>query len=385
MEHDDDKAFKYGVLTYNTKNLGDEIQTIAAMRFLPHIDYYFDRDHINDTKIAKDDKVKLIMNGWYMHNTNGWWLYDDKYQKFDWPPKNKNLIPLLISMYFERDNKDNLTDKAIISKESRTFFKKHGSIGARDIGTADFLNQNGIQSYFSGCLTLTLLPDTHIKKQNYILAVDISDTLYSQLQKTSKHKIIRLNTNRDHTLSFDDKIAIARYWLYLYQSAFCVVTTRLHAMLPCLAFETPVLAIRLKDTRRFKGLINLTNNTSEENFLNGKYQYDINNPPSNPEEWKTIAKQLAKTCSDFTNYDSKKSFMGDATNILEDPSLIEAIGLIAEKSDQYFFLDQHYQNIIKEYDSKISELNHLLSETNNPGIKTSLKNLKQAIYRRLNR
>ena len=36
---------KYGLLYYkDTVNIGDDIQTYAARRFLPHIDYYIDRE-----------------------------------------------------------------------------------------------------------------------------------------------------------------------------------------------------------------------------------------------------------------------------------------------------------------------------------------------------
>ena len=163
------KQVKFGAYKYQTGNIGDNIQTLAILRFVTKVDYYFDRDKINSTKINPQDQVKLIANGWYMHHRNG---------VFDWPPEDPNLQPLLISMYLERDVESNRADLAFFTEKSRAFLKKFGPVGARDEGTKDFLEKNGIEAYYSGCLTLTLLPDATIPKNDYILAIDISDELY---------------------------------------------------------------------------------------------------------------------------------------------------------------------------------------------------------------
>ena len=56
---------KYGLLTYRTENIGDEIQSIAARQFLPRVDVYVERDSLNN--VVSDEKIKLIMNGWFTH------------------------------------------------------------------------------------------------------------------------------------------------------------------------------------------------------------------------------------------------------------------------------------------------------------------------------
>ena len=89
---------KYGLFEYSTENIGDEVQSIAARRFLPNIDYYFDRDNIDKTDTGKDE-VKLIMNGWYTHKPE------------NFPPKNKHIHPLLISMYIEQHANNGKTAK----------------------------------------------------------------------------------------------------------------------------------------------------------------------------------------------------------------------------------------------------------------------------------
>ncbi len=40
---------------------------LLASRFLPQIDYYINRDYMNDFKPDTDEQIKLIMNGWYSH------------------------------------------------------------------------------------------------------------------------------------------------------------------------------------------------------------------------------------------------------------------------------------------------------------------------------
>lgn len=56
---------KYALFTYSTGNVGDDIQSLAARRFLPQVDYMVNRDYMNDFHLDTDEEIKLIMNGWY--------------------------------------------------------------------------------------------------------------------------------------------------------------------------------------------------------------------------------------------------------------------------------------------------------------------------------
>ena len=57
------------------------------------------------------------------------------------------------------------------------------------------------------------------------------------------------------------RLEIAKAFLALYQSAFCIVTNKMHVALPALALETPVLLIDIdpddliNDPERFDGLV----------------------------------------------------------------------------------------------------------------------------------
>ena len=64
---------KFGLLVeQDTRNIGDDIQAYAAKRFLPRIDYYVDRNHIDEFVPAKDEIVATIINGWFLQYTLNW-------------------------------------------------------------------------------------------------------------------------------------------------------------------------------------------------------------------------------------------------------------------------------------------------------------------------
>lgn len=268
------KSTKYALLCYNTENVGDEIQSIAAKRFLPRIDYYIDRDHMDSTKFAtKTETVKIILNGWFLHK-----IHSSK--PYAWPPQNPQIDPLLISMHF-RQNDKSLT-KTLASKESIDFLKQHSPVGARDLSTLRFLEQLNVPAYFSGCLTLTLLPSPKIKKQDYILAVDASDEILEAIKKRTDRPIINLSVYRPVNFTFREKFLLAEYWLYLYQSAHCIVTSRLHTILPSIALGTPVIAIEQNSDRgRYEGLIDLANHYSAAEFINNP-KISVNQPLKTP-------------------------------------------------------------------------------------------------------
>jgi hypothetical protein len=118
----------------NIFNIGDYIQSLAAAQFLKGGITYINRDHLN---LYEGEDVKLIMNGWFMHNPQ------------NWPPSDK-IHPLFVSFHLNVVAYSMLNDKGI------SYFKKYEPIGCRDIQTMQTLQEHGIKSYFSGCLTLTL-------------------------------------------------------------------------------------------------------------------------------------------------------------------------------------------------------------------------------------
>ena len=359
------KIIKYAALSFNTENIGDEIQSLAAQRFLPRIDYFIDRDNLDDHPQHNNETIKIILNSWFISPSI-------KDQLIHWPPKKTSLDPLLISMHVSFLNGS--TD-VFASSSSCSFLNSFSPVGARDFATRNFLQSLGIPTYFSGCLTLTLIPDPSIKKQNYILAVDISDKLFNELTQRSKRKIIRLDTTHPINIDTSTRFKLAKYWLYLYQSAHCVISPRLHAILPCLNLGTPVIGISGRDTERYSGLIELVNHYTEKELIQNK-RISIDKPIKNPNTYKTIQKNLVKKCKEYTGYDSEQSFLlgTKLSDLLSDQDILSVF--IKSVSDSYY-----YESEFKKHFSIEQQLEQELERLKNPGVKTSIKYLFKASKR----
>ena len=373
------KSIKYGLYCYDTENVGDEIQSISAKRFLPRVDYYINRDNIDATHFGPNEEVKLIMNGWYIEHS----LKDDK---IHWPPKNPAINPLLTSVHVSFLNGSLETFN---TPKSRAFLQKYAPIGARDQATKDYLESINIPSYFSGCLTLTLLPDPKIKKSDYVLAVDVDDKVLQAIKKRTSRRVLTINTVHNGNYTIEERFDLAKYWLYLYQSAHCIVTTRLHAMLPGLAFDTPVIAITGRDSERYSGLIELTNHYNPTEFIKNA-KISVDRPAKNPTAFHSVRDSLVRTCSEFTNYDSKASFMDGLTvqELLAKPSFT---GIIT-KSVEDAFVEKHlnlgHQKELSRLYNKVILLKNTIAEKDsqitdllNPSVKRASKDLFKSIKR----
>lgn len=283
---------KYALFHYTTMNVGDEIQSIAARRFLPRVDYYINRDFMNQFKSDDEEEIKIIMNGWYAHFPDNIYFNDD------------HVHPLLTSVFVSNDAKASFS-----TGERFDFLKRHEPIGARNMDTKEYFESIGIQSYFSGCLTLTLEKEPTIQKRDFILAVDIPKEVLEKVRSESQYPVIDMTpVITHHEQSIAGRLKLAEYFLYLYQSARCVITSRLHATLPCLALETPVLNIDVAyEPERFAVLRELAHHMTVEQYLAGGY--DVNHPLPNPDTYRPIRERLIEECRQYTGYDSPYGFL----------------------------------------------------------------------------
>lgn len=350
---------KYGLISYDyTVNLGNEIQSIAARRFLPKIDYYIDHEKIN--KFDEDCDVKLIMNGWYLDCLKAW-------------PPSKNINPLLISMHFNHQKK---IQDVILSEDSREILTEYGPVGCRDLFTQNFLNDNGIDAYFSGCLTLTLDSGNKYNQKDedngYILvSVDEPKEIIQFLkQKTDKkiyvlyqdflpglHKAflgsIRENLyNRTTFYTFEEKMYIAENFLRLYENADCIITDRLHCALPGLALKTPTLFFNSRrNPQRFEGLEELTIHTVFEEYEKNYNIFDVDNPPENPKDYLKIRKDLIKRCEKFTGCVNESCFSDITYNKMLDNNTL----FISRHSYETREYIREVLKLSKDYNKKIDK------------------------------
>tara|TARA_B110000444_G_scaffold244702_1_gene264408 strand:- start:3437 stop:4384 length:948 start_codon:yes stop_codon:yes gene_type:complete len=313
---------KKAIISYSTSNVGDEIQSLAVKQIIDKVDYYIDREKLNEFR--NNEPVKLIINGWYMANPDNW-------------PPSEDIIPLFISFHISHNAN---TNKIFLSEKNITYFKKYEPIGCRDKQTKELLESHGVKAYFSGCATLTY-KNKFKERNNKILCVDplfnifpysYGKNIYKNLIPSSLHKDVeyiehkRYDLNKSNAQRFHD----AEELIAKFSQAKVVITSRIHAALPCLALGTPVIFLDVGYTsknqrNRFNGLTDkmLVINDSSFPFSNyynplhiiarvlGLYKFvskpralniDWSNPPkNNTEDTSLLAEGIRKKINDFLN------------------------------------------------------------------------------------
>ena len=87
--------------------------------------------------------------------------------------------------------------------------------------------------------------------------------------------------------------------------------------MPSLALQTPVLLIDYSlNNDRTSDFLKLLYYTTEEELLNGKTKYDINNPKENKKDYLKIRENLEESCYDFiTKLENEKLNIQDLPEI----------------------------------------------------------------------
>ncbi len=298
----------YGILIRESKgrggkNIGDYIQSIAQRQFIRDKETcYVDIEYLSDFK--SDQQVNVIMNGWFTWDCS----------KF-LPPACIN--PLFVSFHLTP-----IKEKDFFTKEITEYLKKYQPIGARDMKTTEMMRAHGIDSYYSGCLTMTLgkeymqdaashTGDVYVVDPYYEIGGDMSLPhivrytkmiwytirhfkaawkLKDKLVRT-RHSIIRhisdwvdkivcaANFYHIYSQRFSDEIlfnakyisavvsselpneekfAIADKMLRDYANARFVISSRLHVSLPCLALGTKNVFIVPSVKNEDKGVLNFS-------------------------------------------------------------------------------------------------------------------------------
>lgn len=286
-----------------TNNVGEEVQWLAAERFLPRIDMLANKERMTDLNPIKC--TKLIMNGFYTRRV----------KKFI--PGN-NVEPLLTSMHIWPE-----CYGAFSKGKIREFLVKYGPVGCRDEATHKFLESKGIPSYFSGCLSLTLQRNPAIQPNGYVVCVGLWDEEVAVIAKRTSRKVISINRLMPMIYSHETRMNIARAFLALYQGAHCVITKMFHVAIPCLALGTPCLHVELNPQKRenhiwrFDGYLDLINHIPREKLMSGDFPWDFDKilpsplPPNEEAQrkFKVLRDDLVEKCSSFTGYDRGASML----------------------------------------------------------------------------
>jgi hypothetical protein len=286
---------RFGLLSYpGVANLGDAIQSLAARRFLPRVDLHVPRELLSQQPEG-DGPVRLIANGWFMQNPRFW-------------PPHEAIEVLPISMHFAETDfgrfqrwRPRPLDR-LLAGAGADYLRAVGPIGARDDFTADQLNKRGIPAYLSGCLTLTLELPSGTPRDDFLIACDLTEVHLAHLKRQTDRRVISIShTGKPYRDAFAQE-AEATEVLGLYARAAAVVTTRVHAALPCLAFGTPVLLIEQSGQgRRVSDVAELVHSCLGHEFLRHGHDFDLAAPPPNPETFRPLAALLEAKCRTFVS------------------------------------------------------------------------------------
>lgn len=288
-------APRYALLAYEgSDNLGDDIQSIAAERFLPWVDCLLPREKL-DRPPPIDGRVRIILNGWFLHDPRRW-------------PPHPRIEPLFVSFHLRPSGPSRLrrwarTPEKMILGRHRAYAQAHAPIGARDVATAELFARYGVPSYYSGCLTLTL-PSAQRRAGQRVVACDLAEPLLSELNSRCSDEPLIVSHEEDRTTPHEIRRERAERLLAIYADAKCVVTSRLHCALPCLAMGTPVLFIpSVAHPWRLQPALDLARWATAEDFLARADGFDPKAPPPNPFRHVALAKALARTCAEFVARD----------------------------------------------------------------------------------
>jgi len=292
---------KYGVITHKTTlNIGDDIQTYAAVNLLPRVDYVLTRESLDNFASNGNEPVGVLLGHW--------WLWS----KWNWPPA-ECVYPLPIGMHI--NEMDIYASGSPLQRDwlggiGGDYLRAYGPVGCRDASTMELLEACGIEHYLSGCLTLTLPRQKKTDNAGaYACLVDLKPALEAKAREYLKDTGLEI-VNATHVcdykntdLTFEQRMEKARELLTLYQNARIVLTSRLHAALPCLAMETPIVPILdlglARNATRWAPYSAWLPCVSEQDFCNRAFDYDFANPPANKEDYLPLRQSLIERAGCF--------------------------------------------------------------------------------------
>ncbi len=297
-EKQENKTTLYGLLKYKmSRNVGDEVQSLAARQFLPRVDEYLDRDALSER--TSEAPLRLIANSWWAHAPKMW-------------PPSPAIKPLLVSMHITKE-----TAREWTKPERREYLLQHGPVGCRDQDTVNKLTAADVPAYFSGCMTLTY-PPYDGERSGEILFVDpfgpYGPDRWSSPGKPNFHndwweKIPAEVRQKSSFISHKSRLpsrpfrfAQAQKLLNRYRQASLVVTARMHCALPCVAFGTPVIFVHAGYMKeRFEGLLDGVPSVTHDQVSKGEWDVNWDNPPlpADRDYYRGIAQRLKLLCNKF--------------------------------------------------------------------------------------
>lgn len=356
------------------KNIGDYVQAVATRQFIDHIDEYVEQEEAD--KYFPEDKrpIRLVMNGWFQWRAENW--PPSEYVKpllismHISPLKAEQLLTPKGIEFLKKNSPVGCRDlytKDLLEKHgipayfsacmTLTLGKKYSVDDAsrkgvcfvdpyfeipplyEDIDGQKVLNENlfneFIKYYAENSDVINSLAKLPFFKQYSPTGfLDRDESVYRPYYKAycfykaySKKFSEDLLLNAEYITHWldvdmakntnDDLLNLAENLVKKYASSKLVVTSRIHAGLPCLGVGTPVIFIADEQITSENGTFNVPGRLGGlldffriMNFDNGKFSSDdevlksfetINDNTifQNKDKWKPYAKALGQKCEEF--------------------------------------------------------------------------------------
>jgi asparagine synthase (glutamine-hydrolysing) len=288
----------WGLLTYNTQNLGDDVQSLAALRHIPRVNHFVNRDDLRPW--AEVENLNLIMNAWWSHYPEN--LLELKTLQFN---------PLFISFHLAHEGvlsaNGTTMEDVLLSSAFREILASNAPIGCRDLYTMDKLERIGIPAYFSGCLTTTIKPNPELEISNpdgNLLLADLNPNLVSKIKSVYKFGITQSVNDTSQKLTPVERLVKAQHALNEIQRSRAVITSRLHIALPALAIGVPVILVTENQSNpRLDSFKPWLNTTEKSKIVEQVQEFSNSGLPVNPTIHLEYAASLETKISDW-----KKTF-----------------------------------------------------------------------------
>ena len=263
------KNLQYSALDYGDRtvvkglsNIEDEIQSLAAIQFLPYVSSFVDRD----TGLSSARGYLIA---------NGSWLKNDAFS----PPPLDETHMIMFSMHMGGD-------MTVLLQAQREYFLEYnqrvGAVGARDEATLELLQMNNIQAYLSSCFTSMLnmneSPASHRRKSR-LLNIDVEPNL---LPPKVNKQVNYLSTLVGPELDREDLFRHTYAMLQKYAKAKVVITSKPQTAITAMAQGVPVIFVETEATLMDPQLRGFADLFHRFNPSNDTWSYDLERMPPNP-------------------------------------------------------------------------------------------------------
>lgn len=213
---------------FNWGNLGDDIQSLVAQKILPRVDGGVSRDRLKQHEVSG----VISMNGYFGAGML---------------PLSSALEPFFFAFHVTHKSAGRISDPDVVA-----YLKAREPIGCRDRGTMEIMKKQGIEAFYSKCVTLTLPRREKVPENGRVYMVGLSPAAKSAVPKRIAGDAVVVDQAklRIPDMSPGMKQVISQHLLDTYaRTASLVITSKIHCAMPCIAMGIPVVFIYDNDKR----------------------------------------------------------------------------------------------------------------------------------------